>query len=85
VWRIEYSDKAATALMTMPANWARRVRAKIEAVAVDPRRRNNNVKRLRGRAGFRLRVGDWRVIYELVDARLAVLVIDVGPRSGIYE
>jgi mRNA interferase RelE/StbE len=85
VWRIEYSPKAAAALLTMPADVAKRVRAKIETLAADPRRPNNNVKRLRGRPGFRLRIGDWRVIYALVDARLVVLVIDVGPRSSVYE
>jgi mRNA interferase RelE/StbE len=42
-------------------------------LAADPHARNNNVKRLVGRAGFRLRVGDWRMIYELRAAELIVL------------
>jgi mRNA-degrading endonuclease RelE of RelBE toxin-antitoxin system len=37
-----------------------------------------------GRDGYRLRIGDWRVIYELHDDRLVMLVLEVGPRRGIY-
>jgi hypothetical protein len=33
--------------------------------------------------GYRLRVGDWRVIHELQDERLVMLVLEVGPRGGI--
>jgi mRNA interferase RelE/StbE len=58
---------------------------KLWELAADPHARNNNVKRLVGRAGFRLRVGDWRMIYELRAAELIVLVIKFGPWSSIYE
>jgi mRNA-degrading endonuclease RelE of RelBE toxin-antitoxin system len=43
-----------------------------------------DLKKLQGRAGYRLRIGDWRVIYELHDDRLVMLVLEVGPRGGIY-
>jgi mRNA interferase RelE/StbE len=42
------------------------------------------VKALRG-GGFRLRVGDWRVIYGLREAELAVLVIRVAHRREVYR
>jgi mRNA interferase RelE/StbE len=44
---------------------------------------SGDVKRLRGRGGCRLRVGDWRVIF-IEDAR-SVTVIAVGNRKEIYE
>ena len=59
----------------MAANRAVTIRAKIEAYAADPTSQANNVKKLQGRDGYRLRVGDYRVIFE---------VLDVGPRGGIY-
>jgi mRNA interferase RelE/StbE len=34
---------------------------------------------------WRLRVGDWRVIYEIKDERLVVMVVDLGPRGGVYR
>ena len=43
------------------------------------------VKRLVGNSGLRIRVGDYRVIYEVHDSRLLVLVIDVGHRREIYR
>jgi mRNA interferase RelE/StbE len=52
---------------------------------MNPYAANNNLKRLHGRDGYRLRVGDWRVLYELQDDRLVMLVLEVGPRGGIYR
>lgn len=34
---------------------------------------------------WRIRVGDWRVVYRIEDARLVVLVIAVAPRGGVYR
>ena len=59
---IRYSKAAARALMHMPTNTAKRIRAKIEQYATDPASLANNVKRLRGGNEMRLRVGDWRMI-----------------------
>ena len=73
------------ALARLPVNWQKRVVAKIKEVAVDPRAPNNNLTKLQGRDGCRLRVGNWRVIYELHDDRLVMLVLEVGPRGGIYR
>jgi mRNA interferase RelE/StbE len=71
-------------LATLPASWQKRIVAKIREVAYDPYAPNNNLKKLQGRDGYRLRVGDWRVIYELQNDRLLMLVLEVGPRGGIY-
>ena len=85
MWQLEYTDRALVALQRMPADRARLISRKLEQLAIDPRRPNNNVKALKGRPGYRLRVGDWRVIYELRHGKLIVLVLDIGPRGGIYD
>jgi mRNA interferase RelE/StbE len=72
------------ALAKLPLTWQARFVAKIREVAVDPYAPNNNLTKLQGRDGYRLRVGDWRVIYELRDERLVMLVLAVGSRGGIY-
>lgn len=64
---------------------ARRIRKKILGFAGDPLAQNNNVKKLRGVDGFRLRVGDWRVIYVLQQQTIMITVISIGHRSEIYE
>jgi mRNA interferase RelE/StbE len=61
-----------------------RVKAKIEALARDPFGAAN-VKQLVGEPGYRLRVGDWRVIYDVDSGRLVVRVLKIGPRGGVYE
>jgi len=66
----------------LPADAAVRIRAKIVACAADPAAQAANVKRLKGTPAFRLRVGDYRVIFELGKDRIDVL--DVGHRKDIY-
>jgi len=34
---------------------------------------------------WRIRVGDWRVVYRIEDGRLVVLVVTVAPRGGVYR
>jgi len=60
----------ARSLARLPVNWQKRIVLKIKEVAANLYAKQNNVTRLQGREGWRLRVGDWRVIYELHDDRL---------------
>lgn len=69
----------------MPRNTAVRIKARIAALAIDPYAPNNNVKKLVDRPGYRLRVGDWRVIYETQRDELVILVLTVAPRGGAYQ
>ena len=72
------------AIARLPANWQKRIVAKIKEVAANPYAPNNNLTKLQGRDAYRLRVGGWRVIYELHEDRLVMLILEVGPRGGIY-
>jgi mRNA interferase RelE/StbE len=85
MWSVNYTADAITTLSGMDRAIAKRIRAKILALARDPKVPNNNVKRLTGVEGYRLRVGDWRVIYTLKQQILTVVVVRIGHRSGIYE
>ncbi|WP_330950864.1 type II toxin-antitoxin system RelE family toxin [Burkholderia thailandensis] len=38
-----------------------------------------------GQPGYRLRVGDWRVLYEIEDGRVVIVVLAVKPRGGAYK
>jgi mRNA interferase RelE/StbE len=40
---------------------------------------------LTGRDGYRLRVGDWRVLFEINDGKLVIVVLAVKPRGEAYE
>lgn len=85
MWTIAYTDVATRELARLPTNISRRIVEKIGLLAADPYAPNNNVKRLKGSGAYRLRVGDWRVLYELEDEVLKVLVLRVGPRGSVYD
>lgn len=85
MWSVSYTADALRALTGMNPVIARRIRAKILALAQDPKAHNNNVKKLTGTEGYRLRVGDWRVVYTLKHQQLTVIVIRIGHRSEVYE
>jgi mRNA interferase RelE/StbE len=64
---------------------ARLIRDRIDRLAADPYGTPLDVKRLAGRAGFCLRVGDWRVIYELDNGTRILAVLDVRHRREAYR
>lgn len=84
MWSIEFSRDAAKALMRMPRDQAVRIRRKIDELARDPANAPN-VKKLTEHPGYRLRVGDWRVVYLLVDDRLVIQVVRIAPRGEVYR
>lgn len=84
MYSIEFTHQAAKALARLPRNMRELVMNKIEGLARDPFGAAN-VKSLTGQPGFRLRVGDWRVIYDVEQERLVVRVLRVAPRGGTYE
>ncbi|MBM3557862.1 MAG: type II toxin-antitoxin system RelE/ParE family toxin [Alphaproteobacteria bacterium] len=85
MWSIVFVKSALKALNIMPRHLALTIRANLDRLAADPLAPNNNVAALRGRSGYRLRVGDWRVIYRLDGDRLTILVIEIGHRREIYR
>ena len=61
------------------------IREKLDQLALDPYTKHNNATKLKNLPAYRLRIGDWRVIYEINDDKLIILVLKIGPRGGIYE
>ena len=82
--QLTYTRRAQKVLLSLPRDTARQIRDKLRLLAENPHAPNNNATKLQGRSGYRLRVGDWRVIYDIVDNELIILVLDIGPRGGIY-
>ena len=52
-------------------------------LSVNPR--PNGFKKLKGREGFRIRIGNYRVIYNIIDSELVIEVIALGHRKNIYD
>jgi mRNA interferase RelE/StbE len=85
VYKILFKKEAAKSLTKLPRNVAQTIREKLENIAANPYADHPNVKKLQGREGYRLRVGDWRVIYEIQNAQLVILVLKVAPRGEVYR
>ena len=67
----------------LPDDVARRIL--IRLAGLETNLRPADVKQLKGRDAWRIRVGDYRVIYEIHDRVLQVIVITVGHRRDIYR
>lgn len=78
---IRYSNEAAKALRKCDKRTL--IKEKIELLARDPLTLKANVKRLKGRDDYRLRVQNWRILFRIEDDILHV--DDVTPRGSAYE
>jgi mRNA interferase RelE/StbE len=43
------------------------------------------VEKMKGKDRYRYRMGEWRIVYEIRDDVLVVLVLRIGPRGGVYK
>ena len=77
---ITFTLAATRQWLKLSADVRRRIDAKLTAYAANGL---GDVKRLKGRAGCRLRVGDWRVIF--IEEAASIAVVAVGNRREIYD
>jgi mRNA interferase RelE/StbE len=70
-------------LRRLPRDPYERIRDTIRSLAKEPRPRGS--VKLTGRDGWRVRIGDYRVVYEIRDDQRIVTVLDVGHRREIYR
>jgi mRNA interferase RelE/StbE len=85
MYHLVFTKKAEKFMRRLPRNEAKRIREKLVLLANDPYAANNNVTAMQNRPGYRLRIGDWRVIYTIQDEELIILVLKVGSRGDIYR
>jgi mRNA interferase RelE/StbE len=83
-YRIELSRDAERQIERFPPALHARVSAALDALRIDPRPRG--VRKLTGFANrWRIRVGDYRIIYEIHDGQLLIIVLEAGHRRDIYH
>ncbi len=82
-YRIKLRPAAVRALRRVDHRDRDRIRGAIALLGEDPR--PPGATALRGRAGLRVRVGDYRIIYTVDDGVLLVVVITLGHRRDVYE
>lgn len=69
----------------MPLAERQKMENALQRLAENPDERSFDVKHLQGREGYRLRLGKWRAIFHRDDNALIILVVEAGPRGGIYK
>ena len=83
-YAIEAKPSARKELEALPDNVLSRVVRRVESLAADPR--PAGCKKLKGyKDHWRIRVGDWRVIYIIDDAGRLVSVTRIAHRSEVYD
>lgn len=82
-YSVSVERAAQRGLDRLPERARRRALSAIVALADEPR--PSGCKKLKGyQRRYRIRVGDYRIIYEVFDAELVVIVIDAGNRDSVY-
>lgn len=83
-YTLSFQPSAARSARKLPRDVAVRIKAATDALQDDPR--PAGVKALTGQRGlWRIRIGDYRVIYEIRDNELVILVVRVAHRSTVYQ
>ncbi len=83
-YKVEILKGALKQLKKLSPELQERIQVKIDDLAIEPR--TNGVKKLKGKENaYRIRVGEYRVIYDIFDDILVVNVIEVGHRSKVYK
>ena len=82
-YRIELKKSAQKNLAQLPKDVQHRIGEAINALAHDPR--PDGCKKLQGYEDtYRIRIGDYRVIYEVHDGRLLIYVLRIADRKDVY-
>jgi mRNA interferase RelE/StbE len=85
-YAFRWRERAVRQLRAIPQSTALTILRALTPLGDDPRREDADIKKLAGYADrYRLRVGDYRVIYEIADQQLVILVIGVGHRREAYR
>ncbi len=82
-WTVFILPQAARQLAKLDKTLGKRMSAAITALGDNPRPPGS--KKLVGMDAWRIRIGDWRVIYQLHEDRLIVLVVRIGHRREVYD
>ena len=82
-YRLLIKLSAAKELEALPRNDRRRVAIKIQHLASEPR--PAGTEKLSGQEKYRLRQGNYRVLYSVDDARLVVTIVKIGHRRDVYR
>ena len=84
MYEIELGKQALKDLQKLQLKQKELILSKIKLLAVNPYEQNLDIKKLKGIEGYRMRVGEYRVIYEIINNKLIVRIIKIQSRGNVY-
>ena len=82
-YKIEIKKSAIKELESIPSNDLKRILTKIESLAEDPRQ--TGCIKLSGDDRYRIRQGNYRILYTIEDDILTIFIVKVGHRKDVYN
>lgn len=83
VYRVVFKRSAAKELKALPDRDLKAVLKRIQGLAEDPRPKGS--ERLSAKPWYRLRCGDYRILYTVVEATVTVCIVKIGHRREVYR
>ena len=83
IFQIIWSESAAKKLKKLDKTVAKRIFKKVSELCENPY--NSDVTKIVGYPYFRLRIGDYRVIFDIQNDMLRMLILNVGHRKNVYK
>jgi mRNA interferase RelE/StbE len=82
-YRVVFRKSVARDLRSIPNRDLRKILATLESLAEEPR--PSGIEKLSGQDRYRVRQGNYRIIYEINDTDVVVVVVKVGHRKDVYR
>ncbi len=86
MYRVIFVKKAVKELTKIDPIWQKRIKERIQLLAHNPASLKSNIKKLKGKYSkfARLRVGNYRIIFKVVENKLVILIIRIAHRKEVY-
>lgn len=82
-YTVEFTRRAEKEMEALNETYYTAIKSAIKLLAFNPR--PAGVTKLKNRNGYRIRVSDYRVIYEIADETVRVLIVTIGHRREVYR
>ncbi len=82
MYSLVYSDRARKQIGKLPHEIQKRIISSLERIRIRP---EVYIDKLVGISGYKFRVGNYRVILDLEEEKLLILVLEVGHRKNVYD
>jgi len=80
---IEIKRSAVKEINKIPRKYLQNILSKIDLLKNEPRPANS--KKLSGKELYRIRFGQYRIVYQIMDTKLIVYIVKIGHRKNVYK